>query len=78
MCRGCSNHLSRYTGHEVADMVARERECCAFLGFEMRTTNAGTELIVTVPEDQADNADALLAPFDGSGANTAASCCGAC
>ena len=66
------------SGHEVADMVARERDCCAFLDFEMRTTGGGTELTVTVPEDHAHNADTLLAPFHGSDTNTSASCCGAC
>jgi hypothetical protein len=66
------------SGPEVADMVARERDCCAFLDFEIRTTNAGIVLTITVPENQADHADALLAPFDGSDAKATASCCGTC
>lgn len=66
------------SGAEVADMVARERDCCAFLDFDCRATDAGVVLTITVPEDQAENADALLAPFDGRDAGEAASCCGAC
>jgi hypothetical protein len=66
------------SGPQVADMVARERDCCAFLDFGIDTTKAGVVLTITVPEGHADNADALLAPFDGSHAKATASCCGTC
>lgn len=65
---------------DIKSMVADERECCSFLDFRATATMSGIELIITVPEDHADNADALLAPFDGTEAKAAEgdSCCGAC
>lgn len=65
--------------HEVEEMIAREQECCPFLGFYLRTIDGVTELTITVPEGQEANAGGLLAPFHDSQASTdASSCCGLC
>ncbi|KQY51185.1 hypothetical protein [Lysobacter sp. Root494] len=61
---------------DIEEMVARERDCCAFLAFDMV---AGEEVVltITVPPDAVGSADELLAPFHDPKAD-AASCCGAC
>lgn len=65
---------------DIQGMVADEKKCCSFLNFDVTTTPAGIELTITVPEDQADNADVLLSPFStaNSEATEGTSCCGAC
>lgn len=64
---------------EVEKMIAREKRCCAFLDFNLRTPHDTVELSIMVPEGQEANADVLLAPFYDSQASThASSCCGAC
>lgn len=65
-------------GREVEHLVAKEADCCGFLNFRTHETDAGIVLTITVPADQADDADRLLAPFDGTDAQTLTSCCGAC
>lgn len=62
---------------EVADLVAKEGDCCGFLDFCTREEATGVVLTITVPADQAARADELLAPFDGTAVRSA-SCCGAC
>lgn len=66
------------TAAEIADLVAKEGDCCGFLDFQTQEGAAGVVLTITVPMDQANNADDLLAPFDGTAAKSVASCCGAC
>lgn len=64
---------------QVEDMVSRERDCCAFLEFEVTNADEEVELRITVPLHATDNADALLAPFQGNQMSAAAAeCCGAC
>lgn len=64
---------------QVEDMVSRERDCCAFLEFEVADANEKVELSITVPAHAADNADVLLAPFHGDSTSIAVTeCCGAC
>lgn len=64
---------------QVEDMVSRERDCCAFLEFEVINADSEVELRITVPANATDNADALLAPFQGDpGSMAATECCGAC
>jgi hypothetical protein len=64
---------------EIEEMVARERECCAFLGFELSHAGDDVLLVIRVPARASENVDALLAPFDGHQRSAdAADCCGAC
>ncbi|WP_157511083.1 hypothetical protein [Frateuria sp. Soil773] len=63
---------------EVADLVAQEGDCCGFLDFSTQEGTAGVVLTIAVPADQAERADELLAPFDGTAAQSESSCCGAC
>ena len=62
---------------EVQDMIARERECCAFMSFDLQTTADAVELTIAVPEHAREAADVLLDPFSGSPVHAAA-CCGSC
>lgn len=63
---------------QVEEMVARERDCCAFLDFELRQ-GAAVELIVTVPAHAEEHAEQLLAPFHQPEALADANaCCGTC
>lgn len=64
---------------EVEKMIAREQQCCAFLGFNLHATAEAVELTITVPDGERANADLLLAPFyDNRALGDASSCCGAC
>jgi len=64
---------------EVEKMIAREQECCAFLGFHLRATGEAVELTITVPDGERANADLLLAPFyDNRALAGTSSCCGPC
>lgn len=55
---------------EVEEMIAREKGCCGFLDFRLRTARDRVELTITVPEGQEADADVLLAPFYGNQAGT--------
>lgn len=61
---------------EVAELMAREQTCCAFLKFDMRETDAAVELSVRVPEAARQAADALLEPFLGGLSSTPSPQCG--
>lgn len=64
---------------DVKQMIIREKECCDFLAFDVRRDESALEVTITVPEQMAANADALLAPFTGTGPlQEAGSCCGTC
>ena len=52
----------------VREMVAKEQECCAFLGFEVTETGDDVRLAITAPEGAREVADALFEPFVQSGA----------
>ena len=47
----------------VRELVANERQCCAFLDFDITSTGESVALTITVPAEHADSADALLHPF---------------
>lgn len=47
----------------VREMVRRERQCCAFLDFELREDENNTTLVVTAPEAAPDALDAVFDPF---------------
>ena len=47
----------------VREMVRREQECCAFLGFDLNEGENGLTLIITAPEAARDALDALFDPF---------------
>lgn len=48
---------------EVRDLVAKERECCPFLEFQLSKDHDGVHLGITAPRDAADAADILFAHF---------------
>ena len=51
----------------VADMVARERQCCAFLRFELIEEADTVRLIIEAPDEVRDAVDAVFEPFLASG-----------
>ncbi len=64
---------------DVADLVARERACCAFLSFAMRETGTTVELDIRVHDEAREAADVLLGPFlGGVPAEQGSMCCGSC
>lgn len=48
---------------QVHQLVAQERECCAFLRFQIDETPSGVHLRMEAPEEGRDALDALFAPF---------------
>lgn len=56
---------------EVADLVTKEAECCAFLSFNLQVGEA-VQLTITAPEDAASAADEFFAHFAPELARTAA------
>lgn len=63
---------------QVKEMVARERECCAFLAFDLREAGNTLELTIKVPDDARDAADVLLELFyKNPGTAETPTCCGA-
>lgn len=63
---------------QVEEMVTRERDCCAFLAFDLQR-GENVELTITVPAQAAGEADQLLAPFYPQQVMAdATSCCGTC
>ena len=68
----------RRAGERVREMVCRERECCAFLGFELNEDGNGLMLVITAPEAARDALDALFDPFvTGSNASGCGCACAA-
>jgi len=64
---------------ELADLVARERACCAFLTFELVEGDTTVELKVRVPDEAREATDALLGPFlGGVPRGQGPDCCGSC
>lgn len=57
----------------VREMVHRERQCCAFLDFELREDENSATLVVTAPEAVQDALDAVFDPFL-SASNSAGGC----
>lgn len=47
----------------VQDLVAKEAECCSFLGFDLRHDARGVYLTITAPVDALTAADELFAHF---------------
>jgi hypothetical protein len=43
-------HFAKHAGERVHELVQRERECCAFLGFEIAETADDWCVRVTAPE----------------------------
>jgi hypothetical protein len=58
----------------VREMVARERDCCAFLTFELQREADTVRLVIQAPEDAREALDAVFAPFQARG--PAATVCG--
>lgn len=57
----------------VREMVGRERECCAFLDFDLRDDRDAVRLMISAPERARGAADDVFAPFV-PGMPAAASC----
>lgn len=65
--------------HDVEALVSREQACCAFLDFRITHGSEEVSLDITVPTHASQDANALLAPFQGDrSATQATECCGAC
>jgi hypothetical protein len=47
----------------VREMVAREKECCAFLTFGLQQEADAVRLVIEAPEDARDALDAVFEPF---------------
>jgi hypothetical protein len=52
----------------VRELVRRERQCCAFLDFELRAEADRVRLVVTAPEAARAAADLVFEPFLSRGA----------
>lgn len=65
---------------EVRAIVALERQCCAFLHFEVDEAPAGVALTITAPDGLGEAAQWLFAQFLPAAAAAPAqrSCCGGC
>lgn len=48
---------------QVREMVQREQQCCAFLGFELQEGDDSVTLSIEAPENAADALDAVFEPF---------------
>src|ERR671919_1304737 len=58
----------------VREMVARERNCCAFLTFDLQQEADAVRLVIEAPEDARDVLDAVFEPFQAR--EPAAAVCG--
>jgi hypothetical protein len=58
----------------VREMVARERDCCAFLTFELQQEADTVRLVIVAPEDARDALDAVFEPFQAREPATVCSC----
>lgn len=47
----------------VREMVRREQQCCAFLGFDLEEEEKSVTLVIEAPRDAADALDAIFEPF---------------
>jgi hypothetical protein len=65
----------RAARRDVARLAAQERECCAFLTFELADSAEGAVLTITAPEDAREAVDTLFAGFTSGKAPTACGCC---
>jgi hypothetical protein len=64
---------------DVEQMIMQEKECCAFLVFDTHPGENIIELTITVPEQMAKDANALLAPFtEGNPPPDSGFCCDTC
>lgn len=50
------------------ELVRRERQCCAFLSFDLKEAADDVTLVIGVPENAVDCIDAILAPFTATSA----------
>lgn len=48
---------------EVRELVRKEKDCCAFLDFDLKSSTEAVRLTITAPREAADAADALFAHF---------------
>lgn len=48
---------------ELRDLIGKEKECCAFLDFDLKEVRDGVRLRITAPEAARDAADTLFAHF---------------
>lgn len=75
---GLTLHL-RYAAEaqdEVGDLVRRERECCAFLSFDVKRDGAFVDLTITAPAEAEIAAETLFNDFTSNRVEGCASTCG--
>ena len=48
---------------EVKDLVAKESDCCSFLGFDLQNDDTAVRLTITAPVEASTAADELFAHF---------------
>jgi hypothetical protein len=48
----------------VREMVARERDCCAFLTFDLQQEADAVRLVIEAPDGARDALDAVFEPFE--------------
>jgi hypothetical protein len=56
-------HYSVQARQQVEDMVHRERECCAFLAFDIQERESEVVLTVTAPEEAREASEMLFDQF---------------
>lgn len=52
-----------YALKDVREMVRREQQCCAFLGFDLLVEDDAIRLVVTAPEEAREAAELVFEPF---------------
>lgn len=50
----------------IREMVRREQQCCAFLGFDLKEEEKSVTLVIEAPRHAADTLDAIFEPFLGA------------
>jgi hypothetical protein len=48
---------------DVREMVRREEQCCAFLGFDLKQNGDRVVLVIEAPQSATDTLDAIFQPF---------------
>lgn len=74
-------HRLRYAtaaAYELDELVSQERECCAFVDFDLEHRPDAVHLVITAPAEAAEFASVLTSHFLGEGAPQAAGCASSC
>jgi hypothetical protein len=52
---------------DVRELMRREQQCCAFLGFDLRADDDTVRLVVTAPEEAREAAEFIFEAFQSKG-----------